>query len=108
MRSFAIHRICTCCSGYRSGMQRRRGQSDPFLKSHQPRWLVVSTVGAEMVPVQQLPPGTNLEQTFRNTTDRHRSEGWTIENDPKSPCVFANRNGERRMVTLCHIDPGGE
>jgi hypothetical protein len=88
-------------------MQRRRGQSDPFLNSRRPQWLVVSTVGGEIVSVERLPPGTNLEQSFLNTVHHHRSEGWIIENDPTYPCVFAHKNDERRMLTICHIDPAG-
>jgi hypothetical protein len=37
----------------------------------------------------------------------HRSEDWIIENDPAYPCVFAHKNNERRMLTICHIDPVG-
>jgi hypothetical protein len=86
-------------------MQRRRGQSDPFLESRRPQWLVVSTVGGEIVSVERLPPGTNIEKTFINTVQHHCSEGWIIENDPSYPCVFARKSGERRMVALYHIDP---
>src|SRR6187551_191595 len=98
MRSFATHRICTGGSDYRNGMQRRRGQSDPFLNSLRPQWLVVSMVGGEIVSIERLAPGTNLERTFLNTIDCHRSDGWIIENDPNYPCVFAHKSRERRMV----------
>lgn len=107
MRLFATHRIDTAQCVYRKGMQRRRGQSDPFLNSRRPQWLVVSTVGGDNVSVERLPPGTNLENTFLNIVGHHRSEGWTIENEPTYPCVFAHKNGERRMLTICLIDPAG-
>lgn len=64
-------------------------------------------VGGEIVSIERLAPGTNLERTFLNTIDCHRSDGWIIENDPNYPCVFAHKSRERRMVTLYHIDPAG-
>ena len=57
--------------------------------------------------VERLPPGTNLEENFLNTVHHHRCEGWIIENDPTYPCVFAHKNNERRMLTICHVDPAG-
>jgi hypothetical protein len=88
-------------------MRRRRGTLDPFLRTAQARWLVVSVVGREAVFVRRLEPGADLQSAFFEAVEDHRTQGWFIENEPSYPCVFARRGGERRMLALLHIDPAG-
>src|SRR4051812_14599546 len=88
-------------------MSRRRGQSDPFLTRRQTQWLVVSVVGGGTVSVAMLYPGTDLRQVFLECVNRHRVQGWVIENEPTHPCVFLHKDGVRRMLTICQVDPAG-
>jgi hypothetical protein len=62
-------------------------------------------VGGEIVSVERLPPGTNLEETFLSTVHHHRADGWIIENDPTYPCVFIHNATERRMLMISYSDP---
>ena len=88
-------------------MSRRRGQSDPFLPSRHVQWLLVSVVRGDAVSVVVLSAGTDLRRVFLDCVDSHRSQGWVIENEPTYPCVFAHKQAERRMLTLCQVDPAG-
>jgi hypothetical protein len=101
------HRICTTGSHYPRGMTRRRGQMDPFLTSRQTQWLLVTVVGGSVVSTTVLNPGADSRRAFIDILDGHRAEGWILENEPTYPCVFMRRHGQRRMLTLCQVDPSG-
>jgi len=80
---------------------------DPFLTSRQTQWLLVTVVGGSVVSTTALNPGADSRQAFIDILDGHRAEGWILENEPTYPCVFMHRHDERRMLTLCQVDPGG-
>jgi len=86
-------------------MRRRRGQMDPFLPSRQAQWLRVCVVGGAIVSTKMLVPGTDLRKAFLDALMSLRADGWTLDNEPTYPCVFLHREGERRMLTLCQVDP---
>lgn len=80
---------------------------DPFLPSRHAQWLNVCVVGGSVVSTTVLAPGADLHGAFLEVLEAHRVDGWILETEPTYPCVFLHRNRERRMVTLCQVDPGG-
>lgn len=88
-------------------MRRRRGQTDPFLPSRRTQWLIVCDIGGSVVSTTVLAPGLDLLEGFLEAVESHRADGWVLENEPTYPCVFLRRRQERRMLTLCQVDPSG-
>lgn len=88
-------------------MRHRRGQTDPFLPSRKPQWLLVCVVGGPVLSKTVLVPRADLRRTFLDALQTHQCEGWILENEPTYPCVFMRRHDERRMLTLCQVDPDG-
>src|SRR4051812_44474553 len=107
MRNSDTHRICTDRSDYPCSMAHRRGQTDPFLTSRHAQWLLVNIVGGDVVSTTVLEPGTDLRRAFLNALESYALEGWIRENEPTYPCVFMHRSGERRVLTICQLDPQG-
>jgi len=80
---------------------------DPFLPSRHTQWLLVCVVGGAVVSKTVLAPDADLRRAFLDAVKSHREDGWTLENEPTYPCVFLQRDRERRMLTLCQVDPDG-
>lgn len=86
-------------------MTRHRGQTNPFLKSRQTQWLLLSAVDGDYVAFTALEPGTDLRRAFVLELETQRSQGWILQNEANYPCVFMQKDDARRMLSICRVDP---
>jgi hypothetical protein len=77
------------------------------MASPRPQWLLVMVVGGAPLSIELLAPGRDIRAAFLSTVSAHRTQGWSVENEPDYPCVFVHKEDERRMVTISHVDPVG-
>jgi len=71
------------------------------------QWLLVTTMGGAPVWIERLALGQDLRAAFLAAVGSYRSQGWLIENELDYPVVFVQKEGERRMLTISHVDPEG-
>jgi hypothetical protein len=66
-----------------------------------------SRVGYYFVEQAKVLPSRGLDGDPRIWYRRCRRLDWILEDEPTHPCVFMRRHDERRMLTLCQVDPSG-
>jgi hypothetical protein len=89
---------------YGISMTTKRSKYDPLATSRQTRWLVLRDLFHNILDATELPPGTDLRQSFANGLAALEREGWQSEG-ASGGMVFVRRGGERRLLSVHENDP---
>ena len=85
-------------------MTTKRSKYDPLATSPRTRWLVLRDMFHNVLDATELPPGTDLRQSFAAGLADLERAGWRSEG-ASGAMVFVRRGDERRLFAIHELDP---
>src|SRR5712671_3895566 len=89
------------------GMSRRqRAKANINVRSNQMHWIVVQTSWRHVIESNELPPGTDLFETYLESMLKYHRSGWSFtEFSSYNAHFFVSKDGEHRVVQITPEDP---
>jgi hypothetical protein len=76
-----------------------------YVKSTQPRYVVLWDMFWRLLECQRLEPAADLSGAMAAAIERLEADGWQAEGSAEYGFVFIRRAGDRRLLALTPRDP---